>query len=356
MRAMAMVSWVSGDLQGAVQYSRRAALEATDAYGRRSVLSNLSFFLVGVGEWEEAETLVSSLIEDATRAQDVWQLTSILSTAAQLASWRGEYARAIDFAQQALRLTGVNGKEMDHVAALEGLGQALIGLDRIDEAVDAMKEIPELVRVSTEKVDVHHPLVVFAEANLLLRNVEVAERILLEARTYLRFNLSWTISVDRLAVQVALANANPLEALDFAKPWLERPSEIVFEQARLHQVAGRTYLMLGMREAAVEQAEKARALFARLGARGWEAASGEIAAQSARPRRGRPRLVDSDGLTPRESEVLRLVATGKTNREIGADLYISESTVKKHLENIKLKLGIRRRAELAVFAAPDRGE
>src|SRR5205823_14066469 len=166
-------------------------------------------------------------------------------------------------------------------------------------------------RVSTEKVDVHHPLVVFAEANLLLRNVEVAERILLEARTYLRFNLSWTISVDRLAVQVALANANPLEALDFAKPWLERPSEIVFEQARLHQVAGRTYLMLGMREAAVEQAEKARALFARLGARGWEAASGEIAAQSARPRRGRPRLVDSDGLTPRESEVLRLVATGK---------------------------------------------
>src|SRR5207248_2150875 len=140
--------------------------------------------------------------------------------------------------------------------------------------------------------------------------------------------------------QVALANANPLEALDFAKPWLERPSEIVFEQARLHQVAGRTYLMLGMREAAVEQAEKARALFARLGARGWEAASGEIAAQSARPRRGRPRLVDSDGLTPRESEVLRLVATGKTNREIGADLYISESTVKKHLENIKLKLGI----------------
>lgn len=56
------------------------------------------------------------------------------------------------------------------------------------------------------------------------------------------------------------------------------------------------------------------------------------------------------GLTPRECEVLRLLATGKTNRVIGTDLFISEKTVARHVSNIFAKLGVSSRAAATAFA------
>lgn len=55
-------------------------------------------------------------------------------------------------------------------------------------------------------------------------------------------------------------------------------------------------------------------------------------------------------LTPREQEVLSLVARGQTNREIGTALVIAENTVRRHLQNILEKLHLRNRVELAAFA------
>ena len=55
-------------------------------------------------------------------------------------------------------------------------------------------------------------------------------------------------------------------------------------------------------------------------------------------------------LTERERRVLDLVAEGKTNREIGAELYLAEKTVKNYVSNILSKLGMQRRTEAAVFA------
>jgi DNA-binding NarL/FixJ family response regulator len=56
------------------------------------------------------------------------------------------------------------------------------------------------------------------------------------------------------------------------------------------------------------------------------------------------------GLTARESEVLRLVAAGKTNRDIAVELVISEHTVARHLQNIFAKLGLSARAAATAFA------
>jgi DNA-binding NarL/FixJ family response regulator len=58
----------------------------------------------------------------------------------------------------------------------------------------------------------------------------------------------------------------------------------------------------------------------------------------------------SNDLTPREVEVLRLVARGATNSEIAEQLFISEVTVKTHLGHILTKLGLRDRAAAIVFA------
>jgi DNA-binding NarL/FixJ family response regulator len=57
-------------------------------------------------------------------------------------------------------------------------------------------------------------------------------------------------------------------------------------------------------------------------------------------------------LTLREQEVLKLITTGASNREIAAVLYISERTVKNHITSILSQLGLRDRTQAAVFASP----
>lgn len=63
---------------------------------------------------------------------------------------------------------------------------------------------------------------------------------------------------------------------------------------------------------------------------------------------------DPDVLTERETEVLRLIATGSTNREIAARLFLSEGTVKNHISRILARLGLRDRTHAAIYAH-DRG-
>lgn len=55
-------------------------------------------------------------------------------------------------------------------------------------------------------------------------------------------------------------------------------------------------------------------------------------------------------LTDRETEVLRLLAEGKSNKEIAAILYIGETTVKTHVSNILMKLGVPSRTQAALYA------
>lgn len=68
-------------------------------------------------------------------------------------------------------------------------------------------------------------------------------------------------------------------------------------------------------------------------------------------REGAGKVAGSEtGLTDREREVLRLVADGATNREIGSTLSISENTVSFHMKNILAKLHLKNRAQAAAFA------
>ena len=56
------------------------------------------------------------------------------------------------------------------------------------------------------------------------------------------------------------------------------------------------------------------------------------------------------GLTPREAEVLALVAAGRTNRQIGEELYVSDKTASVHVSNILRKLGVNSRVDAAAVA------
>ena len=62
------------------------------------------------------------------------------------------------------------------------------------------------------------------------------------------------------------------------------------------------------------------------------------------------RTAEHLSLTPREAEVLALVSAGRTNRQIGDELYVSDKTVSVHVSNILRKLGVNSRVDAAAVA------
>jgi len=60
--------------------------------------------------------------------------------------------------------------------------------------------------------------------------------------------------------------------------------------------------------------------------------------------------IEESQLTERETDVLRLLAGGKANKEIALELHISETTVKTHVSNVLMKLGVPSRTQAALYA------
>jgi ATP/maltotriose-dependent transcriptional regulator MalT len=117
--------------------------------------------------------------------------------------------------------------------------------------------------------------------------------------------------------------------------------EAPYEAARARVLVGRACRALGDEEGFWLELEAARSAFEELGA-GPDVATVDALMGTA----GR----DPYGLTVRELEVLRLVARGKSNREIASELVISEHTVARHLQNIFRKLDVPSRAAAGAFA------
>ncbi|MDA0183741.1 LuxR C-terminal-related transcriptional regulator [Solirubrobacter phytolaccae] len=71
----------------------------------------------------------------------------------------------------------------------------------------------------------------------------------------------------------------------------------------------------------------------------------------------RRRATGTDGLAAlsgREREIADLVALGRTNKEIAAELFLSEKTIENHMTRVFTKLGVSRRAEVATVVGQDR--
>jgi DNA-binding NarL/FixJ family response regulator len=117
------------------------------------------------------------------------------------------------------------------------------------------------------------------------------------------------------------------------------------------QVGPEALLSEGRRDEALAEARAAHATAERLGAEPLRAAV-EALARRARLDLGQgvPEGPGTAGLTPRELEVLRLVAAGRSNSQIAGELYISPKTASVHVSNILAKLGVRSRVEAAATA------
>jgi DNA-binding CsgD family transcriptional regulator len=115
-----------------------------------------------------------------------------------------------------------------------------------------------------------------------------------------------------------------------------------YESARCRVGIGRACRELGDLDSADLEFDAARRVFAQLGAAPDLARVGEIIGREVSERPG--------GLSSREVEVLRLIAVGRTNREIAGELGISDRTVDRHVSNIYTKLDVSSRAAATAYA------
>jgi DNA-binding CsgD family transcriptional regulator len=114
-----------------------------------------------------------------------------------------------------------------------------------------------------------------------------------------------------------------------------------YETARVRVLIGHACRLMGDTESAVLEHDAARAAFERLGA------APDLARLAARTMRENS---ETHPLTPRELHVLRLIATGRTNKEIAHELQLSERTIDRHVSNMLGKLDVQSRAAATAYA------
>lgn len=117
---------------------------------------------------------------------------------------------------------------------------------------------------------------------------------------------------------------------------------VPYEAARVRVLAGIAYREIGDHEGAVMEFDAARGSLARLGAVPDVSRVDALIGKAATKATG--------GLTARQVEVLALVAKGRSNRQIAAELVIAERTVARHMSNIFTTLGVSSRTEASAYA------
>jgi len=184
------------------------------------------------------------------------------------------------------------------------------------------------------------------EIELALDHVEGASTAALElsaiAADFAAPVLSAVAAHANGAVQLAQGDARgALAALRHGWTIL-RDVRMPYEEAQTRLLIALASAALGDIDTRDAEFDAARQTFKRLGA---APALGRLA-QLCQPRPQR----SATGLSPREEQVLRLVAAGKTNRTIADELFISEKTVARHVSNIFNKLGVSSRAAATAYA------
>jgi non-specific serine/threonine protein kinase len=344
---------------------------------------------LGLGDPRETRGWLDAALTMGDRA-DVALRIDALTSAAVLAGVESDLARAEALAEQALAIAQEHGERPGEADALHALGLAASFRGDLDRMEALFARALELRRASGNEAGTGHVLGFLADAALWRGDTAGAAALAEEARGLLAEtgNQAYTTRLLGTLGAIALARREAAQAAQLYRECLSRAASFGHARYVADALAGLAGVALGGgdAEAAVRLLGAAAAQLETVGARfmvhhvqyervlaaararlpdppfaaAWAAgralerdeavAAGLAVGTASMPTPKRASPASDAGLTPREREVLRLLAAGRSDREIAEDLFISPRTASKHVENILAKCGVANRAEATVFA------
>ncbi|MDF2733852.1 MAG: Fimbriae protein [Chloroflexota bacterium] len=372
-------------LETAVAEARGAGLDPQAARAYRMMGSCASVLV----EYDRADRWLREGIDEAER-HELWNHRHYMAAHQAHVLWAvGRWAEADDIARRSL--ADGRGGITTRVTALHVLGYAALGRGELAAATAALEEAGELgsrmrelqrlspawwglAEVALARGDAANAVAIAEQARVASAEVEDAAYLfpflVTGTRAYLALKDHHAASrwFDSVAGPIrARAIPGTVPAIDHAEGLLAT-SEGATGKGRVSLTAAvegwaerrrswegtwalidlaRAHLRSNQRADAARRAAEAREVASRLGAVAIVAAADDIrrvAGRGAEPQPWAP-------LTSREFDVARLIADGATNAEIAAELSITRKTVASHVEHILAKLGMGRRAEIAVWAS-----
>ena len=286
------------------------------------------------GAWPEAIDEAGRARDRCARAGNVAAMAAACYQEGEVHRLRGEFAAA----EEAYRRASESGNDPQPGLALLRLAQG--------DAETAAAAIRRAVGAATERLQRARLLPACIEILLAAGEIERAREACRDLQEIARAFKTGVL--EAMAAQasgaLALADGDARAALGSLRraAALWRQVEAPYMAARVRAMIAAACRALGDDEGSTLELEAARAVLAQLGA------APEVAAIDAQ--RSGPPSPRCDGLTRRELQVLRLVATGRTNKAIASELFVSEKTIDRHVSNIFAKIAVSSRSAATAYA------
>jgi DNA-binding CsgD family transcriptional regulator len=311
-----------------------------------SALSQVSWNGVRAGAWERASAAASEGLALARELNQMIHVVEFLSDLTRVEAARGNEHECRTHAAEASALAERHGLTIVSEHIRTSLGLLEFGLGHLEEAVRHLEKTARAV----------------AELGFFDRDIspeaDLVEALLHLGRTHGR-NGMLRAPIERLErtgpawgkAQAARAEALVADDHSFEQDFqraleFHRVVDDAFARARTELAFGERLRRAGRRRDARAQLRLALETFDALDASPWvERAATELRASGETLRKRKPH--DSEELTPQELQIALLVADGRTNKEVGAALFLSHKTVEFHLGRIYRKLNLGSRVELA---------
>ena len=369
-------------LRGRFAEAAEKALEGAALMGRFGHEYTDGHFLLGnacesyfyLGRWDDVERLTSEMLTPmAENTGNEVNEVFALSMRSSVRTMRGDLERGRHDAESGLRLSGVIKQQPFVTGILEAMAQSALTEGRYEDASVTARECLELSLDGSAHWDAARAcfLGLQAEAELaqlararkdpaaleesMARGRELIEQSESLAAGPTSGAMPGYASLSRGEMARLSGASDPDLWSDSARIWgeIECPYEVAYASWRLGEALLNSR---SDRQRAGEALRTAHDLSRRLGAKPLayeiEALARRARIDLAAPVEATPRPSEEDrlGLTPRELEVLELVAAGKTNPQIAEELFISRKTVGIHVSHILAKLGVSGRVEAATRA------
>jgi DNA-binding CsgD family transcriptional regulator len=298
------------------------------------------------GEWRRSLALCRSLLDDPATDEASRAIAAVV--ASQIHACRGERRPArlrVMEAAPVLRQLRVFGAEMECSWTFARL-ELLEGSEE-----NALEHCREVLRRWEESDDLHYSLNALAWSTGVFATCGQDEDLNRAVRALTTMaatsgNPEALAMLSRALGELARAEGAPQAAVEHFRRALElhREIELPHDRAELLVTAAAAASDAGLDDQARDWLSDARLQARRLGARPLQAAAeralAELGGSGAGP-------AAAAGLTPRQLQVIRRVAEGRTNREIATELYLSVRTVDMHVRHSLIALGCRSRMDAA---------